>query len=116
VVGEPGPQDDLTIFRKTKESQKFELKQKFLADKAYQGATEVRTPKKKPKNQILSSEDKLANQELSSHRVFIEHLIRVIKIFRVASERFRLNTKQYEQIVLTICGLVRLRIGAFIMM
>jgi hypothetical protein len=116
VVGEPGPKHDLTIFRKTKESQEFELKQKFQADKAYQGETEVKTPKKKSKNQSLSSEDKLANQELSSQRVFVEHLIRVIKIFRVAQERFRLNVKKYEQVVLTICGLVRFRIGAFIMM
>jgi hypothetical protein len=107
VVGEPGPKHDLTIFRKTKESQEFELKQKFQADKAYQGETEVKTPKKK---------SKLANQELSSQRVFVEHLIRVIKIFRVAQERFRLNVKKYEQVVLTICGLVRFRIGAFIMM
>jgi hypothetical protein len=32
----------------------------------------------------------------------------------VASERFRLNPQKYKQVVLTICGLVRLRIGAFI--
>jgi len=41
---------------------------------------------------------------------FVEHLIRVLKIFRVASERFRLNPSKYEQIIMTICGVVRLRI------
>ena len=36
-----------------------------------------------------------------------------LKIFRVAAERFRLNSRTYKQIMLVICGLVRLRIGAF---
>ncbi|NJQ97717.1 MAG: transposase family protein [Hydrococcus sp. CSU_1_8] len=34
---------------------------------------------------------------------------------RIAQARFRLNTKKYEQIVLTICGLVRLRIKSLIL-
>ncbi|MFM6036338.1 MAG: IS5/IS1182 family transposase, partial [Sphaerospermopsis kisseleviana] len=38
-----------------------------------------------------------------------------VKIFRVAQERFRLNTQKYEQIIMTICGLVRLRIGTVIL-
>lgn len=42
-------------------------------------------------------------------------LIRLVKIFRVAQERFRLNTKKYEKIIMTICGLVRLRIGSLIL-
>ncbi|MHC5611313.1 MAG: transposase family protein [Nostoc sp.] len=54
------------------------------------------------------------NKELASERIFVEHLIRLIKIFRVAQERFRLNRNKYEQIIMTICGLVRLRIGTFI--
>lgn len=48
-------------------------------------------------------------------RIVVEHLIRVVKIFRVAQEKFRLNPKKYEQIIGTICGLVRLRIGALIL-
>ncbi len=45
-------------------------------------------------------------------RIYIEHLIRIIKIFRVAGERFRLNSRTYKQVMLVICGLVRLRIDA----
>lgn len=52
---------------------------------------------------------------MASNRIFVEHLIRVLKIFRVASERFRLNPSKYEQIILTICGVVRLRIGALVL-
>ncbi len=52
---------------------------------------------------------------MASDRIFVEHLIRILKIFRVASERFRLNPSKYEQIIMTICGLVRFRIGALVM-
>jgi hypothetical protein len=45
----------------------------------------------------------------------VEHKIRSVKIFRVVQERFRLKPKKYEQVILTICGLVRLRIGAIIL-
>lgn len=59
--------------------------------------------------------EKSKNQELASEGIFVEHLIRVIKIFRVASEKFRLNPIKYEQIIMTICGLVRFRIGALVL-
>jgi hypothetical protein len=52
---------------------------------------------------------------MASERIFVEHLIRLLKVFRVACERFRLNPSKYEQIMMTISGLVRLRIGALIL-
>ncbi|MBP5975321.1 transposase [Brasilonema sp. CT11] len=67
----------------------------------------MKTPTKKPNKQELSLEQKEKNKQLASERIFIEHLIRLVKIFRVASERFRLNPRKYEQVILTICGLVR---------
>ncbi|MBW4601049.1 MAG: transposase family protein [Calothrix sp. FI2-JRJ7] len=75
----------------------------------------MKTPQKKKKNQELSFDEKQRNKELSSERIFVEHLIRLIKVFRVAQERFRLNTHKYKQIIMIICGLVRLRIGALIL-
>ncbi|MGJ5673548.1 MAG: hypothetical protein ACR9NN_08065 [Nostochopsis sp.] len=45
----------------------------------------------------------------------IEHIIRLLKIFRIASERFRLHSQVYERIILTVCGLVRLRIGTLVL-
>jgi len=39
----------------------------------------------------------------------------LVKIFRVASERFRLKPDKYNSVISTICGLVRLRIGAGIL-
>ena len=42
-------------------------------------------------------------------------MIRLVKIFRVAGERFRLKPDKYNSVISTICGLVRLRIGALIL-
>ena len=49
------------------------------------------------------------NQKKAQKRIFVEHVIRLIKIFKVARERFRLKESNYEKVILTICGLVRLR-------
>ncbi|NEQ88517.1 MAG: transposase family protein [Moorea sp. SIO2I5] len=62
----------------------------------------------------MPPEIKEDNQKKSRERIFVEPMIRVIKVFRVASERFRLNSQNYEKVILTVCGLVRLRIGALI--
>lgn len=112
-VGVPGPTADITLFRK--QLNKFNAQQEFEGDKAYQGGKNITTPQKKKRNQELSEQQKADNKVLSSKRIFIEHLIRVIKIFQIASPRFRLNTDVYNEIILTVCGLVRLRIGALVL-
>jgi hypothetical protein len=112
VAGEPGPKADITIWRENVE--KFDKNQKFSADKAYVGEEQIRTPKKKPKNGELTQEEKQNNREISSERIFIEHLIRIIKIFKVMGERFRLKKEEYESVFLSVCGLVRLRMGTLI--
>ena len=58
---------------------------------------------------------KKENQKKAQKRIFVEHVIRLIKIFKVARERFRLKESNYEKVILTICGLVRLRIGALML-
>jgi hypothetical protein len=34
----------------------------------------------------------------------------IVKIFRVAAERFRLNSEIYEEIILRVCGLLEFRL------
>ncbi len=113
IAGQPGPKSDVKLFRETQNN--FDENQKFTGDKAYEGEASIRTPKKKPKKRELTAEQKKKNQELAVERVIVEHVIRLVKIFRVAQERFRLNTRKYEQIIGITCGLVRLRIGALIL-
>ncbi len=111
VAGERGPEADVNLLRK--QQQNFSEQQDFTGDKAYIGAERTTTPKKKPPKQELTSEQKESNKLISQERIYVEHLIRIIKIFRVASERFRLDSGTYKQVILVICGLVRFRIGAF---
>jgi DDE superfamily endonuclease len=113
VAGVPGPKSDISLFREN--HSRFDSKQRFKGDKAYQGEALITTPLKKPRNRELTILQKEQNQEFSAKRILVEHRIRSLKIFRVASERFRLNPQKYEQVVLTICGLVRLRIGAIVL-
>jgi hypothetical protein len=112
VAGEPGPKSDIKICRET--LSKFSKNQKFSGDKAYLGEEQTKTPAKKPKGGELTQSQKELNKEISSERVFVEHLIRIIKIFRIMQERFRLSKIKYKSIFLTICGLVRLRINALL--
>jgi hypothetical protein len=113
VAGEPGPKSDITIFREYRSE--FDPQQRFKGDKAYLGEDLITTPIKKPKNRELTTEQKEQNKAFSAKRIFVEHRIRSVKIFRVVQDRFRLNPKKYEQVILTICGLVRLRIRALIL-
>jgi hypothetical protein len=110
IVGEVGKKSDISLWRKRQTE--FAPSQKFQGDKAYIGSEAIKTPQKKAKNQQLNSVEKIQNKELARNRIVVEHLIRLIKIWRIAQERFRLNSQKYEQVILTICGLVRLRISA----
>ena len=111
-VGFPGPTADINLFRE--QQNKFDEKQGFEADKAYQGGINITTPHKKKRKQELNEQQKIENRILSSKRIYIEHLIRIVRIFKIASQRFRLNSNTYKEIILTVCGLVRLRIGTLI--
>lgn len=113
VAGEPGPKSDITMFRENRDI--FAPKQSFKGDLGYIGEDLIDTPIKKPRNKELTTDQKKSNKEFSSKRIFVEHRIRSVKIFRVVQDRFRLNPKKYEQVILTICGLVRLRIRALIL-
>jgi len=113
TVGKPGPSSDLNLFRARQAE--FAANQKFKGDKGYIGEVQIETPQKKPKKQELTPEQKEKNKQLSAQRIVIEHVIRLVKIFRIAQERFRLRSQNYERVILTVCGLVRLRIGALIL-
>ncbi len=113
VAGEAGPISDITLFRANRDN--FDPKQSFKGDLGYLGEDLIDTPIKKPKNKELTTDQKESNKEFSSKRIFVEHRIRSVKIFRVVQDRFRLNPKKYEQVIMTICGLVRLRIRALIL-
>jgi DDE superfamily endonuclease/Helix-turn-helix of DDE superfamily endonuclease len=112
-VGRKGKASDINIFRE--QQKKFNIEQRFTGDKGYQGGVNIKTPQKKPRGKELTDLQKDVNKEISSERIYVEHVIRLIKIFRVAKERFRMKGNKYEEVILTICGLVRLRLGTLIL-
>jgi hypothetical protein len=109
-IGEYGPKSDINIFREVQI--KFKPTQQFKEDKAFIGGQNISTPHKKPKNKELTQEQNEENTIFSSKRIFVEHLIRLVKIFRIAEQRFRLRFNHYSRAISVVCGLVRLRIEA----
>jgi DDE superfamily endonuclease len=71
------------------------------------GESQITTPQKKPKNGQLTDAQQEENKLLYSRQIFVEHLIRVTKIFKVIQERFCLNTRRYNSIILIVCSLVK---------
>ncbi|MGB7518239.1 MAG: transposase family protein [Spirulinaceae cyanobacterium] len=108
-IGELGKTSDIALFRKGRD--RLDKKQQFLADKAYIGEESITTPCKKPKKGELTDRQKESNRRLSSRRIGVEHLICRLKVFRVASERFRLARHRYTQVIMVVCGLVRLHLN-----
>jgi hypothetical protein len=108
VIGEKGPRSDSKLFEETQAELPEVLK--FIGDKAYVGRSNTTTPLKKPKGGQLTQEQKDFNRQVSKKRVYVEHLIRVLKIFRIAKEEFRMRSRMYELVIGCICGIVRLRV------
>jgi hypothetical protein len=108
VIGEPGPRSDSKMLEQTQEELPECLS--FLGDRAYVGRRNTTTPHKKPPKGELTPAQKEFNRQVSQKRVFVEHVIRVLKIFRVAKEIFRMRSRMYEVVIGCVCGLVRLRV------
>lgn len=108
VLAKKGPRSDSKLFEQTQDELPADLS--FIGDKAYVGRRNTTTPYKKPPKGTLTQAHKDFNRALSQKRVFVEHVIRVIKIFRVAKELFRMRSRMYETVIGCVCGLVRLRV------
>jgi hypothetical protein len=108
VLGEKGPRSDSKLFEQTQDELPNHLS--FIGDRAYVGRRNTTTAHKRPPKGELTQGQKEFNRYLSQKRVFVEHVIRVIKIFRVAKEEFQMRSRMYEIAVGCVCGLVRLRV------
>lgn len=87
-------------FRLFKESKVIIAEQTLcLADLGYLGLMDLHPnseiPKKKSKHHPLTSEQKKANRELAQRRIYVEHVIGKLKVFRILSERYRNRRKRF---------------------
>ena len=113
IVGETGAIADIKFLI----NRRSELSpiQRFQGDKASVGQLLIDTHTKRREVEILLRLKKPKINQRLKKASFVEHLIRLVKIFRVAAERFRLKTDNYEPVILVVCGLIRWRIGAIVM-
>ena len=73
-------------------------------DTAYQG-TPLKTPKKKPRKGDLNARDKKGNRRVSRKRIVVEHGIGKMKIWRIASDRYRNPLRRHTVMMKNVAGL-----------
>ena len=78
-------------------------------DTGFQGIVKLHAnsllPKKRTKKNPLSKEDTRRNREISSDRVLNEHIIGLIKRFKIVSDRYRNRRKRFRLRFNLICGI-----------
>jgi hypothetical protein len=77
---------------------------KAYGDTGYQG-TALRTPVKKKPKQELTRRQRRGNRRISRKRIAAEHGIGKMKVWRIASERFRNPTRRHTLIIKNVAGL-----------
>lgn len=69
------------------------------ADSGYQGLYKLHAsttlPKKATKKRPLTKDDNAHNHDHSSRRIFVEHAIRRVKVFRVIKETYRNRRRRF---------------------
>lgn len=87
-----------------------------LADSGYQGLTKLHhnseTPTKKSKKKPLTDEQKKQNRLLAKQRIYCEHVIGKLKIFRILKERYRNRRKRFGMRFNLIAALYNMSLAA----
>src|SRR5262249_37504993 len=73
-------------------------------DSGYQGS-DLQVPKKKPRKGHLSDEQKGWNRRLAKERIVAEHGIGKMKIWRIASDRYRNPPHRHTGVMKNVAGL-----------
>jgi len=83
---------------------------KVQGDSGYQGILKLHknseTPKKKPRGGELTAEEKAGNQRISRERILIENINAKIKVFKIASNKYRNRRKRFGLRISLICGII----------
>jgi hypothetical protein len=95
---ENGSKHDFSLFKDSRSMMSAHIC--TLADSGYQGILDWhpnnRTPDKKSKLHPLTKEQEASNREISRERIFVENVIRKLKIFRILSERYRNRRQRFR--------------------
>jgi len=111
VVMGKGKQHDFSVFKDSRLL--LHPDALVLVDSGYQGIQKYHQnsilPIKKKKGQPLSVEDKTHNKALAKRRIFIEHINRRCKIFKIVKDVYRGKHKNYSLTWNLVAALVNLR-------
>lgn len=92
-----GKQHDFKLLKSSRVH--FQESTETLTDTGYLGLKKIHSntsmPKKKSKKNPLTPEDKKRNKELSSQRVLNEHVIGMIKRFKIVADKYRNRRKRF---------------------
>lgn len=92
-----GKRHDFRLFKESKIH--IHPKIKSLTDTGYQGIHKIHSnaelPKKKTKKNPLTKKDKKNNRALSSERVLNEHVIGMVKRFKILADKYRNRRKRF---------------------
>lgn len=98
---------DFNLFKDSKLH--FLSSTELLADKGYQGISKLHSkstiPVKASKKHKLSSEEKSFNSDVSKRRIYVEHINRYIKRFRIMSSRYRNKRRKFGLRASLLCGI-----------
>ena len=102
-----GKEHDFQLFKRSKVKPVKPIE--ILADKGYQGIRKIHTlsytPIKKKNKKPLASTEKEYNRQLARHRIYVEHVIRCLKIFRILREPYRNRRRRFGLRFNLIAGL-----------
>ena len=93
-----GTEHDFQLFKRSKVKPLTEIE--IMADKGYQGIKKIHhnsyTPIKKSKKKSLKTREREYNRELAKHRIYVEHVIRSLKIVRILAQPYRNRRRRFE--------------------
>jgi hypothetical protein len=90
--------------------QKWFSDHQISVDLGYQGISndydcqQVNIPKKKPKQDELTGQEKASNRQKSSERIYVEHAIGGLKRYRYLSDRLRTHKVDLYESAIGICA------------
>ena len=98
----PGSVHDKKIYDKTRAVTPRDARR--TGDTAYLG-TPLETPARKPRGGELTASQKEKNRKVSRRRIVAEHSIGKMKVWRIASERYRNANRRHTLIMKNVAGL-----------
>jgi len=108
-----GSTHDFELFKQAYQGASDKIQ--FLADSGFQGILHFHmnslTPHKRSKNHPLTTEQKHFNHELSSKRIFIEHINAWIKRFKILAYKYRNKRLRHGLRIALICGIYNSELG-----